>query len=257
MTPSALVVFGMSVLTACGSPASVDHRPPPAPQSNASAAPASRVEITAVYAGTLRAKPPSRVTTDAHVCGGQIEDESLVVGPKGELAHVFVELIPSVPVPAPSEFHAAPLDQKACRFIPHVGLARPGRPVRVFNSDGILHTISISPVAGLFRRQSRAQPASVKELTLQIEKSGIAKIVCDVHYWMTAYLVVTDNPYAAVTDTMGTSRIEGVAPGTYTVRTWHESLNAPRDIQSDDRSLPGTPPKLVVSAESHRLNFLW
>ena len=53
---------------------------------------------------------------------------------------------------------------------------------------------------------------------------GIVKILCEVHPWMTAYIVVTEHPYHAVTDVFGEYEIRDVPPGTYRLKVWHESL---------------------------------
>ncbi len=47
---------------------------------------------------------------------------------------------------------------------------------------------------------------------------------CDVHGWMQAYVVVIPHPFAAVTGDDGSFRIEGVPPGRYKVRAWHEGM---------------------------------
>ncbi len=50
------------------------------------------------------------------------------------------------------------------------------------------------------------------------------KMTCDVHKWMSAWLVVQANPYYALTGADGKFKIEGVPAGTYTVQAWQESL---------------------------------
>ncbi len=39
---------------------------------------------------------------------------------------------------------------------------------------------------------------------------------------MSAYIVVAETPYFAVTDADGNYKIENVPPGTYTLNAWHE-----------------------------------
>ncbi len=41
---------------------------------------------------------------------------------------------------------------------------------------------------------------------------------------MSAYVVVTDSEFHAVSDDAGAFTLEGVPAGTYTLRAWHESL---------------------------------
>ena len=48
-------------------------------------------------------------------------------------------------------------------------------------------------------------------------------ILCNVHSDMSAYIMVVDTPYHAMTDKNGRFHISNVPPGTYTLRAWHES----------------------------------
>ena len=41
---------------------------------------------------------------------------------------------------------------------------------------------------------------------------------------MRAYVIVTEHPYTAVTDSAGGFSLQEVPPGTYTIRVWHEQL---------------------------------
>ena len=51
---------------------------------------------------------------------------------------------------------------------------------------------------------------------------GIVKIVCEVHPWMTAYIVVTEHPYHSISDVYGEYEIADVPAGLYQVKAWHE-----------------------------------
>jgi hypothetical protein len=54
--------------------------------------------------------------------------------------------------------------------------------------------------------------------------AGLVKIQCEVHPWMSAYIVVTDHPYHAVTDAYGEFLINDIPAGSYRIKVWHESL---------------------------------
>ncbi len=45
---------------------------------------------------------------------------------------------------------------------------------------------------------------------------------------MSAYVMVTDQPYYALTDADGNFKIDGVPPGTYEIEVWHEWLGKHR-----------------------------
>jgi hypothetical protein len=54
--------------------------------------------------------------------------------------------------------------------------------------------------------------------------AGLVKIQCEVHSWMSAYIVVTDHPYHAVSDAYGEYLINDIPAGSYRIKVWHESL---------------------------------
>ena len=56
------------------------------------------------------------------------------------------------------------------------------------------------------------------------KKNGRYQLLCAVHPEMEAFVLVVDNPYFAVTEADGKFRIDGVPPGTYTLRAWSEKL---------------------------------
>ena len=61
-------------------------------------------------------------------------------------------------------------------------------------------------------------------MTKKFDLPEVAKITCDVHKWMSSFVVVKANPYFAVTDENGRFRIENVPAGTYKIEAWQEKL---------------------------------
>ncbi len=51
-------------------------------------------------------------------------------------------------------------------------------------------------------------------------------LLCDVHPEMSAFVVVTQNPFFVKVDGKGNYLIENVPPGTYTLKAWHEKAKA-------------------------------
>lgn len=121
----------------------------------------------------------------------------------------------------PREPEPVVLDQKGCVFVPHVVIVpRKGRLV-LKNSDAELHNVNM--------RARLNRPVNVSILAGQEQEVSffapeIIPVKCDVHSWMSAYVVVARDPYTVVTDADGKFSIEGIPPGTYRVKIWHEKL---------------------------------
>lgn len=47
-------------------------------------------------------------------------------------------------------------------------------------------------------------------------------VKCDLHAWMSAYHLVLNHPFAAVSDTEGNFKIENLPAGNYQFKVWHE-----------------------------------
>ena len=114
------------------------------------------------------------------------------------------------------------LDQRGCRFRPHIVLAPKDQPLRILNSDGVLHNVHLH--AKKNEPFNRSMPGRVKHLDVTFDYSEHIRVGCDVHRWMSAWIVVPKHPYYAVTGKDGTFRFEDVPAGNYIVEIWHEKL---------------------------------
>lgn len=113
------------------------------------------------------------------------------------------------------------LDQKGCVFIPHVLVIPPGSTVDLLNSDSVMHNLHSWSIKNTSFNEGVAGGG---KLPKTFEYPETVKMTCDVHKWMSAWLIVQNNPYYAVTDENGNFKIEDVPPGTYTLEAWQESL---------------------------------
>ncbi len=173
------------------------------------------------YAGGPSPQKKLDVTKDTEVCGkGAIYDESLVVGSDKGLKNAVIIVVGAKGGKFASQ--KAELDQKGCRYTPHVVVVPTTGELDILNSDGILHNIHTHSTAN--PSINVAQPKFKKVLTQKFPKPEIIKAACDAHGWMSGWIVATDHPFVAVTDDKGNFAIKNVPPGKYTVEIWHETL---------------------------------
>lgn len=180
---------------------------------------------TAIFQGT--APKPQRLPMDSDpLCKPESEavSETVLVGSNNGLQNVFVYVkdgLGARTYPVPSE--PVVLDQKGCRYIPHVFGIQVGQTLRVVNSDPALHNVNSSPKEN--KGFNFGQPAGVPAATRVFDRAEIGvPFRCDVHNWMNAYAGIVAHPFYAVTKEDGGFEIKGLPPGTYTVEAWHERL---------------------------------
>jgi plastocyanin len=179
---------------------------------------ASAGEVRGVvkFAGAPPAATPLRVTKDTRTCGAEVPDESLLVE-NGRLANVVVS-VKGAPAAPPAH---ATLDQQGCRFVPHVQAVPLGSTLEIANDDPLLH--NIHGWLGRMTEFNVPQPSKGMRTPAKLERPGVIAVRCDVHGWMSAWLVVAEGP-AAVAGRDGSFTLRDVPPGSYTVTAWHERL---------------------------------
>ncbi len=167
------------------------------------------------YRGAARAAT-LEVTKDQAACGASVPDETLVVA-AGRLKNVVVT-VKGPPPPAPG---MATLDQRRCRYVPHVQAAAVGSTLEILNGDPILH--NVHGWAGKATAFNVAMPLRDLRVPRKLDRAGLVRVGCDVHAWMGAWILVADAPFAVSGDD-GRFLVGGLPPGRYAVTAWHERL---------------------------------
>jgi hypothetical protein len=114
------------------------------------------------------------------------------------------------------------LDQKTCEYHPYAQIIPVGSTLKILNSDDVLH--NVKTVGDSKTTFNIAQPKFKRELSMEFKNPETVQVECNVHGWMNAIIVVTDNPYEALTDANGSFKITDVPPGKYTLKVWHSKL---------------------------------
>lgn len=184
---------------------------------------------TVVYEGRAPRMRPLPVDADP-ACAAMHEDdplltEFLVLGEGQSVANTLIFIEKGLPegntYPVPEE--PVVVSQHGCRYGPHVFGVRAGQPVRFSNPDGLQH--NVHPLPEKNREVNRAMSKTEREFTHVFSKPEPPfRIKCDVHTWMEAYCAVFDHPFFDVTEEDGKFTIDGLEPGEYTVKAWHEVL---------------------------------
>jgi plastocyanin len=185
---------------------------------------AGNIEGEVSFDGTAPKNEPIRMNADP-VClkeNATPQTQETYEVADGKLANVFVYVKdglgnfsydpPSGPVT---------IDQKGCRYHPHVFGIRVGQELDIVNSDPTLHNIHALPKGNA--EFNTGQPIQgMKTMHTFNAKEVMVPFKCDVHGWMNAFVGVLDHPYFAVTGPDGKFSLKGLPPGTYTIEAWHE-----------------------------------
>ncbi len=136
---------------------------------------------------------------------------------------VFVVRVDGRDFPPPEE-HAV-MDQKNLIFLPHILPIVVGTTVDFPNSDTVRHNVFTEKDSAQQFNLGTYDVGIVKEEVF--DKPGSTHLGCNVHTEMSAYILVCQNPFVAVTD-KGTGKfvIPDVPPGKWHLRLFHERLKS-------------------------------
>jgi hypothetical protein len=164
------------------------------------------------------------ITKDPQICAPDgnktVSLERLIVGPEGGVANTIVYLKnisagKAMDLPEQKRH----LDQRHCRYIPHILLVPQNADLQMQSSDATLHTIHMQGAASY----NLPFPFPNRISSRTMSTPGLVNLRCNGgHVWMNAEMMVVPHPYYAVTDESGRFEFTGVPPGTYQIVAWHE-----------------------------------
>lgn len=212
-----------------------------------------------VISGTVKWSGPQpaalniAVNKDSEVCDPEshktVNLERLVLGPDGGVANTVVFLKDvtrgkAMNMPEARRF----LDQKHCRYEPHILLVPKNGELSMKSSDAVLHTVHMDGAATF----NIPFPFQDRVISRNMDAPGLVNLKCNGgHAWMNAEMIVAPHPYYAVTDLNGEFQLTDVPPGDYELVAWHEGWHVlkreealdvfsqkavPRIIFTDDRT---------------------
>lgn len=165
------------------------------------------------------------------ICSKKVPTDELVINKENSgIANLFV-FIPATKKPAVHPSLAASkeknvvLDQKDCRFFPHAQIMRTDQVLMVKSMDNCNHNTRPNPIKN--NPENFTVPANERNglpWKVKVAETLPTMVKCDIHPWMSAYLLVIDHPYAVVTDKDGKFKIENLPAGELEFRYWHERV---------------------------------
>lgn len=183
---------------------------------------AGAIQGKVVLDGPAPAARKLAVTIDQYLCGNEKDAQDLSVSPNGEIADAVAWLEnPPAGVAWPARAQKVTIDQRHCEFVPRVVIAPAGGTVDFLNSDRLLHNIHATPKQNV--SFNRTQPKD-RTIPVTFAKPEIVRVDCDLHSWMTAWVVVAAHPYYALTGADGRFVFDHLPAGSYRLVTWHERL---------------------------------
>jgi plastocyanin len=131
---------------------------------------------------------------------------------------VYLESAPSLAFPE-AEPQRATMDQRNEMFVPHVLAITVGTTVDFPNSDNTYH--NVFSLRGP-RPFDLGRYAAGRSKSVRFDRPGIVRVFCEIHSHMSAFILVCNHRYFAVTAADGRYQIGRVPPGRYTLVAWND-----------------------------------
>ena len=154
------------------------------------------------FGGALPVATELKADKDVEVCGKHklLSEEMVVAADKG-VANVVVfvrdKSVKVHPDLAATKNQKVVLDNKDCRFEPHVAVVQTGQTLVLKNSDTVGHNSNVATIKNP-PSNSLIPAGNESTMTFASDEAIPAQVTCNIHPWMKSWLVVRSNPYATV-----------------------------------------------------------
>lgn len=188
------------------------------------------------WSGPVPHLAPFPITKDPQICDPESQKtrdlERLILSSQGGVKNTVVFL---KDVTQGKEFDLPQtrrfLDQKHCRYEPHILLVPQSTVLQMKSSDATLHTIHMDGAASY----NLPFPFTDQVISRQMSTPGVVNLKCNGgHVWMNAEMIVAPHPYYTVTDENGKFELNNVPAGEYEIVAWHEGWTVQRQEATFD-----------------------
>jgi plastocyanin len=189
------------------------------------AALAESVEGTVDFTGKVPTAVKLHREADPFCAKTPMNDPSVLVK-NGKLENVWVHVTKgAAPAAKPDSSKPVEMDQKNCMYTPRMTVAVVGQKIQAKNGDPVLHNVHtyLGPATVFNKGMPNASTPAIEYVA---KDEGMMKWKCDVHPWMRGYIGISKTGQQAVTGEDGAFKIDGLAPGKYTLESWHEKYGS-------------------------------
>lgn len=107
-------------------------------------------------------------------------------------------------------------------FAPYISVMQAGNQVLFHNQDDITHHI-YSPIGE--NKFAFKISSGQKKMMNNLSHTGEVTMGCNIHDWMSGYLLILDTPYFDKTNEQGKALLMVKEVGDYTLTLWHPQMN--------------------------------
>ncbi len=161
---------------------------------------------------------------------------SIIANSSSPLESLVVYLTPAQPISNKENHDNLIIAQKNKKFVPYIEVVQKGNNISFHNNDDITH--HIYSVSGKNRFDFKIQGRQVKN-SPNLNNIGEVAMGCNIHDWMSGYVLVVDTPFFNKTNTQGTAIFNSIPDGKYQLTIWHPQLDAPHNKVSQTITITG------------------
>jgi hypothetical protein len=185
------------------------------------------------------------VTKDQQICGAKpLFSEDLVVNPDNKgIQNVIVTLVTKrgekidIHPDYEKDLGTSPrMDNLGCRFEPHVLAVRTNQKMIIGNKDPVGHNSQVNSLKNAAINPLIPANQDVTHVFKQ-EETIPASVRCAIHPWMSAWIVVKDHPYVAISDKDGNFELQNLPVGKWTLHIWQEKAGNIDQAKSKGKSV--------------------
>jgi hypothetical protein len=181
---------------------------------------------TFVFKGTPPTPAKIKAEKDPEFCGKHnlVEETYTVNKANGGMANVVVYLMDTAKPKIHPDYEKSAKDMVAvdnenCRFAPHVQGIRTGQTLVLGNKDPIAHNTKAEFFNNTPFNDLIPAKGSINKIFTKAETTP-SVLSCSIHPWMSAYLLIREDPYFAVSNEDGKFVIKNLPVGEHTFVVW-------------------------------------